>query len=171
MTCSRRTLLGGFAAALTVGPSWAAAPAQFATPAIDVHHHFLPPFYKPLAKGWMDKFATGVAAVMAWTPEASLAAMDEANVRRAVLSISSPGVHFGDDAQAAYPRHPQPPALPAEPPGPLDVLGELAQTVVARALGRLGRVLGGLVLSGGRGAGLVCHGAVASSGGAVSRNQ
>lgn len=100
MTCSRRTLLGGFAAALTVGPSWAAAPAQFATPAIDVHHHFLPPFYKPLAKGWMDKFATGVAAVMAWTPEASLAAMDEANVRRAVLSISSPGVHFGDDAQA-----------------------------------------------------------------------
>jgi predicted TIM-barrel fold metal-dependent hydrolase len=77
-----------------------AAPAPFATPAIDVHHHFLPPFYKPLAKAWLDKFATGVAAVMAWTPEASLAAMDEARVERAVLSISSPGVHFGDDMQA-----------------------------------------------------------------------
>ena len=25
---------------------------------------------------WLDKFATGVTAVLAWTPEASLAAMD-----------------------------------------------------------------------------------------------
>jgi predicted TIM-barrel fold metal-dependent hydrolase len=89
------------AASLAIGANLRAAPtAAFATTAIDVHHHFLPPFYKPLAKGWMDKFATGVAAVMAWTPEASLAAMDEARVSRAVLSISSPGVHFGDDARA-----------------------------------------------------------------------
>jgi predicted TIM-barrel fold metal-dependent hydrolase len=48
----------------------------------------------------MDKFATGVDAVMAWTPDASLKAMDEARVERAILSISSPGVHFGDTAQA-----------------------------------------------------------------------
>jgi len=101
MTCSRRTVLGGMAASLAIGPSLrAASPAPFATTAIDIHHHFLPPFYKPLAKGWMDKFATGVSAVMAWTPEASLAAMDEARVSRAVLSISSPGVHFGNDGQA-----------------------------------------------------------------------
>jgi predicted TIM-barrel fold metal-dependent hydrolase len=101
LTCSRRSILAGTAATLALGASGrgAAAP-KFATSAIDVHHHFLPPFYKPLAKGWMDKFATGVVAVMAWTPEASLAAMDEAKVSRAVLSISSPGVHFGDDQQA-----------------------------------------------------------------------
>lgn len=78
----------------------ASAQSQFATPAIDVHHHFLPPFYKPLVKGWMAKFATGVDAVMAWTPEASLNAMDEARVERAILSISSPGTFFGDKAQA-----------------------------------------------------------------------
>ena len=98
---SRRTVLTGAAASLSLGGALrATAPAPFATSAIDVHHHFLPPFYKPLAKSWLDKFATGVAAVLAWTPEASLAAMDEARVSRAVLSISSPGVHFGDDAQA-----------------------------------------------------------------------
>jgi predicted TIM-barrel fold metal-dependent hydrolase len=39
--------------------------------------------------------------VLAWSPEASLKAMDEANVERAILSVSAPGVHFGDDAQAA----------------------------------------------------------------------
>ena len=95
MICSRRAALGGEAAALTLGGALrAASPPQFATKAIDVHHHFLPPSYKPLVKGWMDKFATGVAAVMAWTPEASLAATDEARVGRAVLSISSPGGAF-----------------------------------------------------------------------------
>jgi predicted TIM-barrel fold metal-dependent hydrolase len=93
-------MLGG-AAALALGGTLRAAPApHFASSAIDVHHHFLPPFYKPLAKPWLDKFATGVDAVMAWTPEASLAAMDEANVSRAILSISSPGVHFGNDGEA-----------------------------------------------------------------------
>ena len=100
MICSRRTVLGGAAALTLGGPLSATTAPQFATSAIDVHHHFLPPFYKPLAKDWMDRFATGVDAVMAWTPEASLAAMEEARVTRAVLSISSPGVHFGDDAQA-----------------------------------------------------------------------
>jgi predicted TIM-barrel fold metal-dependent hydrolase len=93
-------MLGGAAALVILGSLRAAEPPRFATAAIDVHHHFLPPFYKPRAKGWLDKFATGVDAVMTWTPQASLAAMDEARVARAILSISSPGVHFGDNAQA-----------------------------------------------------------------------
>jgi hypothetical protein len=48
--CSRRAALGGAAAVAFAGagPVRAAQPA-FATSAIDVHHHFLPPFYKPLA--------------------------------------------------------------------------------------------------------------------------
>ena len=98
---SRRSVLAGTAATIALsGTVSAESPPPFKTSAIDVHHHFLPPFYKSLAKAWLDKFATGVAAVMAWRPEASLAAMDEARVARAVLSISSPGVHFGSDAQA-----------------------------------------------------------------------
>jgi predicted TIM-barrel fold metal-dependent hydrolase len=95
-------VLAGTAATLALGTSARGADAPtFSRAAIDVHHHFLPPFYKPLAKPWLDKFATGVSAVLAWTPEASLAAMDEAAVGTAILSISSPGVHFGDDRQAA----------------------------------------------------------------------
>jgi len=102
MTLTRRTMIAGSAAALAIPSwSWGADAPPFATPAIDVHHHFLPPFYKPLAMPWLDTFATGVATVIAWTPEASLAAMDEAAVRTAILSISAPGVHFGDDAEAA----------------------------------------------------------------------
>jgi len=102
MTFTRRTMIAGTAATLAVAASGRGADGpRFATSAIDVHHHFLPPFYKPLAKPWLDAFATGVAAVMAWTPESSLAAMDEAGVRTAILSISAPGVHFGDSAQAA----------------------------------------------------------------------
>lgn len=94
-------MLAGSAATFALASSGRSADVSPAfAPAIDVHHHFLPPFYKPLAKSWLDKFATGVAAVMAWSPEASLAAMDEAAVRTAILSISSPGVHFGDDVQA-----------------------------------------------------------------------
>lgn len=93
-------MMGGTAALVLSGSVRAGAQQPFATAAIDVHHHFLPPFYKPLVKGWMDAFATGVDAVLAWTPEASLAAMDEARVERAILSISSPGVHFGSDPQA-----------------------------------------------------------------------
>ena len=75
-------------------------PARPARPAIDVHHHILPPFNKPLATPWLNRFATGVAGVLAWSPETSLKAMDEANVERAILSISAPGVHFGDDEAA-----------------------------------------------------------------------
>jgi predicted TIM-barrel fold metal-dependent hydrolase len=101
MNVSRRSVLQGGAAALILScATGAKGQAGFPTAAIDVHHHFLPPFYKPHVQGWMDRFATGVDAVMSWTPEASLQAMQEANVQRAILSISSPGVHFGDDAVA-----------------------------------------------------------------------
>ena len=102
MKFTRRTMLqGGSAALILGGAAGAQSQPQFASSAIDVHHHFLPPFYKPHVQGWMDRFATGVDAVMAWTPDASLAAMNEAKVERAILSISSPGVHFGDDTAAA----------------------------------------------------------------------
>lgn len=97
---SRRSALAGAAAVLLGGSTRIGAQSPPRTPAIDVHHHFLPPFYKPLVKGWLDKFATNVDAVMAWTPEGSLKAMADANVERAILSVSSPGVHFGDPVQA-----------------------------------------------------------------------
>ncbi|MGZ5879636.1 MAG: amidohydrolase family protein [Croceibacterium sp.] len=155
---SRRAALGAATAALTLGGALrAASPPQFTTSAIDVHHHFLPPFYKPLVKGWMNKFATGVAAVMAWTPEASLAAMDEARVGRAVLSISSPGVHFGDDAQArdvARDCNNYAAALGKQHPGRFDFFAALPMPDVDGAIHEAERAL---ALYGARGVGLLSN--------------
>lgn len=157
MMCSRRTMLGG-AAALALGGTLRAAEApHFSTSAIDIHHHFLPPFYKPLAKPWLDKFATGVDAVMAWTPEASLAAMDEANVSRAVLSISSPGVHFGDDARArdlARQANDYALALRKAHPGRFDLFAVLPMPDVDGAIREAERAL---ALEGVRGIGLLSN--------------
>ncbi|MCP4634964.1 MAG: hypothetical protein GY848_00625 [Methyloversatilis sp.] len=70
--------------------------------AIDVHHHHIPPFY-------LDQYRDKVAGVrggglsqawLSWTPEKAIEAMDAAGVATAVLSLTSPGVWFGDVAAA-----------------------------------------------------------------------
>lgn len=70
---------------------------------IDVHHHFIPPFYLTenreriaqsrggkLSQAWLD-----------WTPQRTLDRMDEHNIATAILSLSTPGVWFGDAASAS----------------------------------------------------------------------
>ena len=69
---------------------------------IDVHHHIVPPFY---LDEYRDKIAAGrggklSAAWTGWSPGASIAAMDEAGVATSVLSLSTPGVWFGDAQRA-----------------------------------------------------------------------
>lgn len=67
---------------------------------VDVHHHFVPPAYRTEAAEALG--ASGVFAFPPyanWTPEATLAEMDRNAVRTAILSISTPGIWFGDDAQ------------------------------------------------------------------------
>jgi 6-methylsalicylate decarboxylase len=64
---------------------------------IDVHHHIVPPFY--LAEN-REHIAGPTGQVNpAWTnwePKKALDAMDEHGVATAVLSLSTPGVWFGD---------------------------------------------------------------------------
>ncbi len=65
---------------------------------IDVHHHAVPPFY--LAEN-RDRIAGSRGGEISrpwleWTPERSLSAMDAHDVATAVLSLTSPGVWFGD---------------------------------------------------------------------------
>ena len=68
---------------------------------IDVHAHFLPAFYREaLIEAGLGQ-PDGIHALPAWDEESALQTMDELGVRTALLSISSPGVHFGDDARAA----------------------------------------------------------------------
>lgn len=97
---------------------------------IDVHQHLLPPRYfealaaagdratgdsQAVAGGtaqWNPWDASGGTAARQgsrtvggwlmpeWDPRAAIAMMDEAGIETGILSISAPGVHFGDDAAA-----------------------------------------------------------------------
>jgi predicted TIM-barrel fold metal-dependent hydrolase len=67
---------------------------------IDVHHHALPDF-------WLDAARPAIAAQVGgrigpqwsgWTPAKSLEVMDRHHIDLALLSISAPGVWFGDKA-------------------------------------------------------------------------
>jgi predicted TIM-barrel fold metal-dependent hydrolase len=91
-------LLGGaagLALASLVSPlARAQAPAKAWI--VDVHHHLAPPAY--IAD--LTKRKLGERPTLEWTPEKSLADMDNAGVATAVLSITTPGVWFGDDAAA-----------------------------------------------------------------------
>jgi predicted TIM-barrel fold metal-dependent hydrolase len=60
---------------------------------IDIHHHFIPPILlKALAE--CGHPAAESTASLAWSPEKSLAMLDETGFETAVLSLSLPGVSF-----------------------------------------------------------------------------
>ncbi len=62
---------------------------------IDAHHHMLPESYvSKLARLGVDRSA-GVP-IPRWRPEDSLAIMDAHGIESAILSVSNPGVYFGD---------------------------------------------------------------------------
>lgn len=64
---------------------------------IDLHHHYLPPFY---VKAIGDApIAAGTAGVPKWSPEGSIEVMDRAGVDTAVLSITNPGIAIKDPKQ------------------------------------------------------------------------
>lgn len=68
--------------------------------AIDVHAHFLTSRYRDEAIAAGHARPDGMPGFPEWSVEAALSLMDEAGIRTSMLSISSPGVHFGDDAKA-----------------------------------------------------------------------
>ena len=69
---------------------------------IDVHHHVVPPFY--LAE-YGDRIASSRGgfispAWLEWTPEKALHEMDRNGIEVAVISLSTPGIWFGDPQRA-----------------------------------------------------------------------
>ena len=70
-------------------------------PRIDIHSHFVPDFYRQALLDAGHSRPDGIKAIPEWSARSALALMDELNIRTSVLSISSPGVHFGDPRAAA----------------------------------------------------------------------
>ncbi len=63
---------------------------------IDVHHHFVPPQYK----SEMNKKRPMQPCMQDWTVEGSVADMDKAGIASALVSITTPGLHFGHVEEA-----------------------------------------------------------------------
>ncbi|GAA4000004.1 MULTISPECIES: amidohydrolase family protein [Streptomyces] len=67
---------------------------------IDVHAHLLPDFYVQQATAAGHAHPDGMDGWPSWSVEAHLDLMDRNGIETAMLSMSSPGVHFGDDKAA-----------------------------------------------------------------------
>jgi predicted TIM-barrel fold metal-dependent hydrolase len=65
---------------------------------IDTHHHIVPPAYRAWLQG--RGVTAGGLPIPEWSLDGALDLMDAAGVRAAVMSVSTPGVHLGDDAEA-----------------------------------------------------------------------
>ncbi|MGH7290872.1 MAG: amidohydrolase family protein, partial [Myxococcota bacterium] len=67
---------------------------------IDTHHHIVPPAYA----AWLKRLglAAGGLPIPDWSRDAALALMDKVGVRTGILSVSTPGVHMGDDSEARH---------------------------------------------------------------------
>ena len=68
---------------------------------IDVHHHIMPPAYaEVVGPRFQSRNQHNAAQVLRWTPAGSIEAMDRTGIAVSITSISTPGVWFGDVAQA-----------------------------------------------------------------------
>ena len=69
---------------------------------IDVHHHFVPQVYKDalIAQGSACPAPGYQPPLQNWTVERSLDQMDQAGIATSMISVTTPGIHFGDDAAA-----------------------------------------------------------------------
>ena len=63
---------------------------------IDCHHHFVPPAYK----AEIQKKQPMQPVMDKWTVQGSIADMDKAGTQTAMVSITTPGIHFGNHEEA-----------------------------------------------------------------------
>lgn len=90
--------LSSLGLAAAAGTDLAALFDQASSPAgprrVDVHHHFAPPAWIAEVKGR----PLLQPANTRWTPEQSIADMDRGGVAAAMVSVTNPGLWFGDNA-------------------------------------------------------------------------
>ena len=110
---------------------------------LDVHAHFVPDTYRAALEAAGHHQPDGFPAIPEWDARRHVEVLDRLDISTAYLSISSPGVHFGDDSAArdlarsvneagrrAVDAHPGRFGLLAALPLP-DVDGALAEIAVA----------------------------------------
>jgi len=66
---------------------------------IDTHAHMIPNVFRSYMRENNIEGAGG-SPFPDWSPEAAIAITDERSIATAILSVSAPGVHLGDDASA-----------------------------------------------------------------------
>jgi hypothetical protein len=67
---------------------------------IDVHAHYLPAGYADEMRKAGITHPDGMPDYAEWSPELALETYEQFGIATGILSISSPGVHYGDDAAA-----------------------------------------------------------------------
>ncbi|MGB7235032.1 MAG: amidohydrolase family protein [Rhodococcus sp. (in: high G+C Gram-positive bacteria)] len=102
----RRTLLGALGAATVSGVALSAvrataAPLPIAGGVMDIHSHMVPDFYLREALASGIAFPDGMPKWPSWSVGEHMQMMDGCGIDTTILSVSSPGVHFGDDGKAA----------------------------------------------------------------------
>ncbi|KAL5386390.1 hypothetical protein DPSP01_004118 [Paraphaeosphaeria sporulosa] len=63
-------------------------------PRVDVHSHFLPPFYQEALLANGHEKVDGMPAIPEWSLDGHLTLMSAANITKSILSISSPGTNL-----------------------------------------------------------------------------
>ena len=101
---SRREFLataGAFGASTALAAPAALAQAPAEPKLIDVHHHIVPPFWFEEVKDRISAQGGGriIPTWYGWSPQAALAAMDKNGVQTAIISMTTPGIFFGDVQQ------------------------------------------------------------------------
>lgn len=99
---SRRGFLRGAMASAIFATSGAGALAQSGPGLVDVHHHIVPPFWFEEVKDVIAAQGGGriVPNWFGWSPKRAIEEMDKNGVETAVLSMSTPGIWFGNVEQS-----------------------------------------------------------------------
>jgi len=112
------------------------------TQLVDVHAHFITEDYTAAAKDFGIEAPDGLPAWPHWSAREHLEVMDRTGIARAILSVSSPGVNFGDDAvavQIARDVNAAAAEISAANPGRLSFFGALPLPDVGASLDEIRR--------------------------------
>jgi len=98
---SRRGFLAGSASIVAASAvSRQAGAATEPARRIDVHAHYLPEKYRSALATAGHSKPSGMPGIPSWSVDQHVGMMDRLGIEASVLSISAPGLHFGDDAAA-----------------------------------------------------------------------